>query len=96
MKSMCQKSCGTCGCSGGESCPTKVNTQGCQWSNGGQGASQSQSSKTTVFVGPPGNGMGNNGVGPGGNGNNGIGPGAANSNPSNGGPPPGLTRITFG
>jgi len=49
MKTQCQKSCGTCGCSGDpSSCPTKVNTQGCPYTSGG---SQGASGTRRIFIG---------------------------------------------
>jgi len=50
MKTVCQKSCGTCGCSGDvTACPTKVNVQGCPYtSGGGQGG---QGGTRRIFIG---------------------------------------------
>jgi len=104
MKTMCQKACGTCGCTG-DSCPTKVNTDGCQFVNGGNGQGQGQgSSMTKIFISGNGNGGGGQMNGSPGFSNQASGASMGNSvvNPGNGnsgnpaGPPPGLQRITFG
>jgi len=93
MKSMCPKSCGTCGCTSGN-CPTKVNTEGCKWLPGGGGGA-APGGKTTIFIGgqPPAGNPAGNGFGPVAPAGNGVAPSAGNA--AQGGTP-GLTRITFG
>jgi hypothetical protein len=86
MKTNCGKSCGTCGCTTGD-CPSKVNTAGCQWTQGG---ANGQGHKTRIVLGGGPSPFGNlGGASPGG-----AGTGAAGPSPVGGGTPGGSSTMT--